>query len=262
MKFENIMTAEDMRLYLDDKIRLRDCKYLSHYTNYEKLIKILRTEKFYLSKAEWMNDQLEFQNGSENIWNRLYFFSLIMSRKENIGMWSVYSQPWGDGIKLSFSTEDVKTWLSSLDKAYIVDEEDKVTDEILKIDDKMKCFLSAVAYTNTDSKDNRDEEDKVTWNTVKNTHILSASRLPELTGYIKDTAWAYEQEIRIKVLFQKPVAYHRIALDVKSLMPKMIITTGPLFEGSLQQRLQENVVGFDELQYHFGQSIFQNRFRV
>lgn len=262
MKFEEIKTNDELKLYLDDKRRLMDCLYLSHYTKYDRLLQILKSEKLYLSKANGMNDLLEYQNGSNDIWDKLYFFSLIMNRKESIGMWSVYAQPWEAGVKISFRTEDIRKWLLELDKIYIVGGDEKLTGEVLDIESTpVQCFHSAIAYTNTDSKDSSAEVEKVTWNTVENTNILMASKKAELTGYIKDSAWAYEREIRIKALFDSAVTYHRIALDIKPLIPYMTITTGPLFEGSLQQRLQEDLPGFDGLNYHFGQSIFQNRFR-
>lgn len=262
MRFEEIKATDCLKDYLDDMLRLKDCVYLSHYTKYERLLDILKSEKIYLSKASGMNDQLEFQNGDRDIWDRLYFMSLIMNRKENIGMWAVYSQPWINGIKISFQTDDIKSWISNLDKIYIVGDDEEITDKVLSVDSGIRCFLSAVAYTNTDSKDSSTEEERITWNTVINKYIRFSSKLPELTGYIKDDAWSYEREIRVKVMFDNPVKYHRIALDIKPLIPHMIITTGPLFEGSIQQRLQDDLPEFDELRFHFRQSIFQNRFRI
>lgn len=90
MKFSDITKASDMMEYLDEKSRLQNCSYLSHYTNYNRLLQILKSQKLYLSKAEYMNDQLEYKNGDKEGWNKLYFLCLVMNRKENIGMWSVY----------------------------------------------------------------------------------------------------------------------------------------------------------------------------
>lgn len=262
MKFNDITKASDMVTYLDDKSRLDDCIYLSHYTKYERLLQILKSQKLYLSKAMYMNDQLEYTNGDKIIWDKLYFLSLIMNRKENIGMWSVYAQPWEDGIKISFATDDIIKWIESVKDISVVGKDEKLTGRTIDIGDGNRCFLSAVAYSNTDSKESASEVEHVIWNTRKNTNITRASKIGELTGYIKDEAWAYEKELRVKVLFDSGVKFHRVALDISELLPKMVISTGPLFRGSLRQRLMDDLPGFDENNYHFDQSIFQNRFKM
>lgn len=137
-----------------------------------------------------------------------------------------------------------------------------MTGKKINVGDGNTCFLSAVAYSNTDSKESVSDVEQITWNTRKNTNISRASKLKELTGYIKDEAWAYEKELRVKVLFDTNVGFHRVALDISALIPQMIISTGPLFRGSLRQRLMDDLPGFDENNYHFDQSIFQNRFKM
>ncbi len=262
MKFKTIKTSTNLIQYLDDiNKRLKDCDYLSHYTNYDKLLKILNSKKIFLSKADNMNDMLEYKNGDKNIWDKLYFMSLIMNRRENIGMWAVYSQPWNKSVKITFMKKDVQEWLSNLDKIYIVEKNEKIKEKPIKIN-KEKVFLSSVAYTNTESLDMNTEIEKVTWNTVENTNFHKASKKKELTGYIKDAAWSYEREIRVKVMFNHNITYHRIALDISSLMQNMIITTGPLFEGSIYQKLMMDLSGVEGCKFTFDQSIFQNNFKI
>ena len=262
MEFNEIKTTVELKRFLDDqKDRLKNCEYLSHYTTYSNLINILKSKKIYLSKAEGMNDLLEFKNGSEDIWDKLYFFSLMMTRKENIGMWAVYSQPWEDGVKLSFKTKDVKELVENLKEIYIVDENEKLTGETIKNDDDEKCFISAVAYTNTDFKE-ENEKEEVIWNTVENKKMHLVSKQSDLTGYIKDEAWAYEREVRIKKIFNDRANYHRIALDISSLFENMIIETGPLFKGELKQRMERDLEGFNNIEYKIESSIFQNNIKI
>lgn len=42
----------------------------------------------------------------------------------------------------------------------------------------------------------------LSWSNQKNASIRDAVRIPELTGYIKDVAWSYEKELRIKAEFE------------------------------------------------------------
>ena len=75
------------------------------------------------------------------------------------------------------------------------------------------------------------------WSTAKNIHIKNAVRIPELTGYIKDMAWSYEKEIRIKAEFDNVYGVHRIAIPLtEDLINAMTITVSPLFEGSFWYR--------------------------
>ena len=56
-----------------------------------------------------MNDRLEYKTGRSldpTRWNNLFFSSFMCEDKENIGMWSMYSQPLGEGRKNHPSPQD------------------------------------------------------------------------------------------------------------------------------------------------------------
>lgn len=55
-----------------------------------------------------------------------------------------------------------------------------------------------------------------------------------LTGSIKDAAWSYEREIRLRVDLNYEIADPKVAVDVPDdIMKSIIITTGPRFNKSL-----------------------------
>jgi hypothetical protein len=207
-----------------------------------------------------MNDQLEYKNGYKPIWDKLYFASFIVNKRENIGMWSIYAQPWKDGIKISIPISSFLKLLDSTMSLRVVNKDESLSKIYENKDEHLGIYMSAVAYTNCDSKESKDEGEVLNWNTVKNKNFDKVSKNHELTGYIKDAAWSYEQEIRLKALFDKPKNYHRLAINIESILNDMILVTGPLFEGSLGQRLLSDTKDYDGNSFKIDSSIFQNRF--
>lgn len=170
-----------------------------------------------------------------------YFFTSFMTdTKESIGMWSMYGQPWKDGVLLTLPKKTVSNWIKNVKELYEISCDNyQPTGRILEIDDENRVFLSAVAYTNCDNHEN---EERLTWSTAKNTNIKSAAHIPKLTGYIKDAAWDYEREIRIKAVLKAEHGFKRVAIDVPDeVLDSMIITAGPLFVGDLERRLREEI---------------------
>ena len=102
-----------------------------------------------------------------------------------------------------------------------------------------RVFLSSVAYSNCD---NPDGDEKLTWSTASNTRVKMATHAPELTGYIKDSAWDYEREIRIKAVLGEGHNFSRVAIDIPDyVFNSMKITAGPLFEGVLEGVIKEEI---------------------
>ena len=119
--------------------------------------------------------------------------------------------------------------------------------------------LSSVAYCNSDSLQGKTNEERIMWSTAKNIHIKNAVRIPELTGYIKDMAWSYEKEIRIKAEFDNVYGVHRIAIPLtEDLINAMTITASPLFEGNLEDVLKKEIASKIKTE----QSMFTHRLNI
>ena len=119
--------------------------------------------------------------------------------------------------------------------------------------------LSSVAYCNSDSLQGKTNEERIMWSTAKNIHIKNAVRIPELTGYIKDMAWSYEKEIRIKAEFDNVYGVHRIAIPLtEALINAMTITASPLFEGNLEDVLKKEIASKIKTE----QSMFTHRLNI
>ena len=97
------------------------------------------------------------------------------------------------------------------------------------------------------------------WSTAINTNIKNAVRIPELTGYIKDMAWSYEKEIRIKAEFENVRNIKRVAIPLTDeVIDAMTITASPLFEGDLHAELEREIAR----QVKTDASIFTHRLNI
>lgn len=187
-----------------------------------------------------------------------YFFASFMTdAKESIGMWGMYAQPWRDGVLISIPKDMALSWIRNIAEIYeiSIDNYEPTGRKVIRSNSN-RLLLSSVAYTNCD---NKEANEKLTWSTVKNELISDAAHIPQLTGYIKDSAWDYEREIRIKAVLADGHGFRRVAISVSDeILDSMTITAGPLFEGNLKDRLMEEV----KRQVKVESSLFRNRLSI
>lgn len=263
--FSNIQNANELILYLDDcNSRLRNTDYIHHYTSVSRLEDIIRKREWYLANAEYMNDRLEYEHGDNKRWRNLFFSCFMCEEDESIGMWSMYAQPWEKGVKISFPRVAVKNWLKETKEIHTVSENNN--EQTLKIGSDNQLWLSSVAYCNSDSirdeENGKKSEEKITWSNASNTNIKNAVGIPKLTGYVKDMAWRYEKEIRIKAeLGMHDGGIKGVKIEMTDeLIEAAKITTSPLFEGDLAKILKEKTGITDEIKIR--KSLFEKKLRI
>ena len=241
--FKELRNTQDLIAYLNAKARLSSSPYLYQYTSISALVGMVRTNTMHLGNAKHMNDQLEYSNGDSNIWRDLFFTCFMSEEKENIGMWSMYAQPWHEGVKLSFPKEVIRSLVADTKEVIEISQANKQpTGRRLNEDEPFSAWISAVAYSNRDGISLKKEEEVLRCGGETNSIIFNAPHIPSLTGYIKDMAWSYEKEIRVKVKFDNYRGFERIAIPLPDyVIDSMIVTPSPLFEGSLQDRLRHEI---------------------
>ena len=261
-KFSNINTSEELKLYLDDMTnRLKNSPYLYHYTTISNVVKMIKGKTWHLGNAAGMNDHLEYKNGDSHRWNNLFFSCFMGEDKENIGMWSMYAQPWEKGVKIALPKEVIRKWIRETKEILEISTSNyQPTGQAIAIGENgARLKLSSVAYCNADSLQETKAKEKLMWSTATNTNIKDAVRIPELTGYIKDMAWSYEKEIRIKAEFDNIGNIKRVAIPlIDEVIDAMTITASPLFEGDLRAELEREIAQ----QIKTGKSIFTNRLNI
>ena len=65
---------------------------------------------------------------------------------------------------------------------------------------------------------------------------------PKMTGFIKNDAWRYENEVRIHIQLQTAILNERIGIEIPSdIIDSLIITAGPYFSGDLLSRINSEI---------------------
>ncbi|MBQ6105722.1 MAG: hypothetical protein IJL03_07220 [Lachnospiraceae bacterium] len=236
--FSKIDNPTELAQYLEDEEKIKDTseQYVSHYTNFENVTKMVTGKKLYLANPSKMNDGLEFSYPGMDC-SKLYFSSFALEKAENLGMWSMYGQPWSDGIKISVPKKEFLDWAKKVAKVHLVDNTSCEVIAGSTISNGFSARTTRVAYVEQGSKG----VEKIICGQAKNTSLKTLDR-QILTGLIKDIAWSYEKEIRLRVDLDNTIPNNRIAIDIpESVLGRMIITTGPRFSNNVDKAVFSDV---------------------
>lgn len=125
--FSEINSPQNLIAYLSDSAnRLENTKnkttqYVYHYTKLSNVVSIINGRFWWLNSPKSMNDGLEFQNISEfEQRNAVFFASFMYDSSESIAMWSMYAQPWEDGVFIRIPVEVFKKWIRNTKTIYPV----------------------------------------------------------------------------------------------------------------------------------------------
>lgn len=100
-----------MILYLQNKVKSENSKkFVCHYTKLDAAIAIIKSMFWYLGNAEDMNDNSETQHFA-NMWSNIFYTCFMTEQTESIAMWSMYAQPWEDGVMLRIPMDRFKKWV-------------------------------------------------------------------------------------------------------------------------------------------------------
>jgi hypothetical protein len=263
--FKDINATEALKVYLSDaEERLeinnenKNKAYIHHYTNIDVVIKILRSRFWHLGNAKDMNDQLEYENGDAKKWKDIFFSSFMMEDKESIGMWSMYAQPWEKGVKITIPSKIAIDWIEGVKEIHELSEKtyELTGQRVHTINNEIK--LAAVAYCLTRNS-NDQNGDTIQWSTASNEHFKYDKCKGRLSGYIKDSAWSYEKEIRIRAEFDNLLNFKRTAITIPDfVVDAMIFTPSPLFEGEIGDEVYLKT----SRKIHTEDSLFKSRLNI
>lgn len=258
--FKSIENVNDVLFFLE--VKGNNHNYYHHYTNVDCLIKMIHSKYFLLTRGNSVNtnDQHEYRaKGSAELWNKTYLGSFAYGESENMAMWGLYGLPWEEAIRISIPQKAMKNWISGISdifSAEIVDGNLQVNQ--LRIPFRTK--LSDIVYI--DGKQNS-ESSKLYWNgnsvSLKDKPLLKGIDLePDMTGFIKNDAWKYENEVRVHIQLQRKTNEERIAIKLTDeVISSMIITAGPYFKETLKKSIKQKIP-FVLNDFQFEESGFKN----
>lgn len=252
--FSEISDSEGLIKNLENKVKnLQNTKnkkvnYIYHYTKLDAVINILKSKKWHLNSPYNMNDGLELKNSFSSKSSNIFFSSFMLDSTESIAMWSMYAQPWSNGVMIKIPVEKFKKWLKTGCRIEIVENSIDITNL-----STVKSY--AIAYSMEDVS-----SEELVCGEQHNSKLKRARHKPELFGYIKDYAWHYENEIRLRVDVTETnlILNNKIAICIPDeVLNSIEIVTGPRFnKDSLTRIKKEYDSNFDNKR--ISQSLFTN----
>jgi len=236
--FSTISDANELISYLCNLKKIDNNDLLCQYTNIRAVISIIKSGYWYLGSPLNMNDGLELESSPE-LKKGVFFSSFMSEKRESIAMWSMYAQPWEDGVKISIPANIIKKWVTDTNIIYNADTSSKqpIMDKFVQIN-KFKIFISRIAYSTTGANGNIV---RLQCGNAKN-ELLKDISDRSLVGYVKDEAWSYENEIRLRVDLSSDIDFKGVSIKVPEyLINAMTITKGPRFTGDLLEKLEKEV---------------------
>lgn len=233
---EKLSSVQQIIDYLEKKGSNHNFYY--HYTTWASLEKIIQNRSFLFTRgnALSMNDQHEPQKGSWDIWNRTYVGSFSFGSAENMAMWGLYGLPWEDAIRLEIPKKEMLQWVEGIDHVTLWN--GKTPGPICN------CTVTLADIIYIDGKKGNtnirlSHADKH-WSIANEPNLYGIASEPEMTGFIKNYAWHYENEVRLKVELVHDTGYEKIKVDVPDQVIRSIkVTTGPYFMWKNSELLEQ-----------------------
>lgn len=214
-----------------------------HYTTLSALESIVSSRTFWLSHGSKLNDKYEYN--TSNRWTKTYVASFSNSTIDNVAMWVIYTLMKKDitdenaPVRLDFPKKAVCKWFQSLEKhahAVAIDARGKSCGEV----QVKRWSLHEVGYGENVSLDEAREDMSCKDMYRDKVFVVGESRhqaMEELTGYWKQSGWAYEKETRLLAQLHsscmkvirggKKMFPARIAVPCEELLGEMSVTIGP-----------------------------------
>ncbi|MBR2042309.1 MAG: hypothetical protein IJ945_08065 [Oscillospiraceae bacterium] len=238
-KYKDISNVDELLEYLRQKGTNHKCYY--HYTSWDSFSKIYNGASFLLTRGNSLsiNDQHEaMMKGSWQEWNKTYIGSFAFGAAENMAMWGLYGLPWEDAVRISIPKKAMLKWIDGIEKVYLWDGEPKetITAEISLAD---IVYVSGEAGGRNLQLTHRD----AVFSTKNKINLFGVDTNSRMTGYIKNYAWRYENEVRLHVRLPHSTGAEKIMIKIpEEVLEDLTITTGPsfLYKGdNLYRKLQE-----------------------
>ncbi|MBQ0040963.1 MAG: DUF2971 domain-containing protein [Clostridiales bacterium] len=241
-KLDEVLDTLDLRDYLANSVYgLNVNNNLMHYTSLDTAREIIEGGYIFATRHNIQNDGYEPHCYSERRMKHLYSSSFMLNNSESIAMWSIYAMDreghLNQGVRLSLDGKAFKEWANSISNMFEVDLNNRITGE--KLDGGFKSEIHKVAYSDIDDNSNNTEHNVVVANNsirdVSESHEMSWN-IDEyddtsLAGYVKDAAWSYEKEVRLRVETYKDINADTIAIKIPMTIRDQIkVMTNPWFD--------------------------------
>lgn len=246
---ENLPSAQALKSLLDEAARKHKGGCF-HYTTATKFLKMMKSEKLFLSHASYLNDKLE----AVDIDPRMYIVSFSFGVEENIGMWGNYGRPKADAVRLRFPYQEMARLYKRLDT--IVKSKHGIVAFAVRDGDFEAIDANSVKDVSFHDVGYVGRQGRIVEHCRKFYSLPNALKQNEkcrlLSSYLKKRGWAYEHEMRLVIRMKKELRdwngkpLRNIAIDFKEVLERMkatqgCVTIGPCFDANPHKRFK-NVI--------------------
>lgn len=234
MNLDDVQTIAELCAFSKEKARTHRNYY--HYTNWNSFELIMQGKSFLLTRGNSLsiNDQHEYlMKGSIEEWNKTYIGSFSFGTSENMAMWGLYGMPWEDAVRICIPKNAMLKWVDSIDKVYVW-KDAKKTGNIENADINLVDII--YSFGKDDLKDIANStnvnlsRDTKSINTSGRPGLHYVNSDPQITGYIKNYAWNYEKEVRMRIHLPFGVGTEKVMVDIPDeVLSEITVTTGPSF---------------------------------
>ncbi len=235
--FKELLTPIELVEYLSASKRFENTSQVFHYTSLSSILNIIKSGYWIVKSPEKMNDKFEYQNWEQKCWHNIFFISFMMEQKENIGMWSLYAQPWESGVKVAIDKIAFNKWIRKTKEVYDANPDTyEVYDKTVFCVGKDVTIKShTIAYSDFEAY-TKSHNETLHFGKTSNNIIKNATGVPLLAGYIKNDAWDYEKEIRLRFVVNKNINCKAVAIKITDeLLDSIEIVKGPRFQGNIEE---------------------------
>ncbi len=233
------------------KTEAKTHKYYHHYTNLDSVLKIIETKSLLLSRSDIMNDQQELEkiDISLNDWKKIYSMSFTYGTKENMALWGLYSIPYEIGARISFIGSELRTIVKNNSNNLLYFNQGH-TEEIKG--DKELNLYEILYVSDANRKKEYDYKYMIKDKTYYSNEYIGASlnkigNPKDLAGTMKNEAWSYEQEVRLRLKLNKNnINFEKVKLSINNLdFKNMILTFAPWVSKETQHNIKKKLININ-----------------
>lgn len=259
MEFKDIHNCNMLVDFLKERgVRHR---HYHHYTNISSVLSLIKSGYWHLSLGDRMNDKQELTKGAIERWKNIFITSFAFGDNESIAMWGLYSIPWEDAVRITIPYNAMSKWLNSTSAIYrIPDKNNPTYEEIKQIN--LSLQITDVAYV---SGSRGGDDGIIKWYDKKiilkqEPDLVGISDDPIITGYIKNEAWSFENEVRIRAEFNNNFRYDKIAIKTPDyVIDNLEIKAGPWMKKDIITRIEQELENnYNDLHVRHSYSAFHN----
>lgn len=261
MKFSQIQDAKTLHNFLEKHAQKH--KFLFHFTTAKSLAAICKNRTWRFGCAAKMNDLHEFKGKtpSTNLWNTIYSTCFSFGDEDNIAMWAMYGIPWEDAVRIRVETKDIINWVKDIKVWEITPPRyscehiaEGLSGKRINVSFHDICYYQGYIDSRqvlTDCPYPERWEHQCTercngcppkvlrWWDQKNHHTkecIDVCTDGSLVGFVKNSAWAHENETRLMLQIEGLSEPEYVDLPVPiSLLKNVQVSIGPRSTLTIEQ---------------------------